>query len=251
MRTFFLVAIGLLLCACATSNPDPNYGAYLAANRDASIELERRITAIANTDDCPEDDGACVIATKAIAGLTLAAGAGANAKVEPYRPQRSTAAAIGLALVGQLSPLASAAVAWHAQDTSRDVQIAQYGFLEGIVRSTSDAAAAIAEAGPRIEVGGNYGDTYGEYVGGDRVGGNLGDTYGDDFTGGDRTDVGNDQIGGDRIDNSGNIGEGNRQESPGPIDDRDGGDGGECPGGTGGEAEGGAGGACEGGNGGG
>jgi len=137
-------------------------------------------------------------------------------------------------LFGILPSVGGQYVALKSSDNSRDVALAQYGFLGGVVSDMSAASVAVAQSGPRIDVGGDY-------VGGDRS------EIGDNYTGGDRseTNVGGDQVGGDQhvgdtvgrdqagrdiIDNGGIIGDDNdqRQDSPGPYDNSADGD--DCTG---------------------
>jgi hypothetical protein len=126
--------------------------------------------------------------------------------------------------IGILPSVGGQYVALKSSDNSRDVALAQYGFLGGVVSDMSAASVAVAQSGPRIDVGGDYvggdrseivdnfngGDRSETNVGGDQVGGNqhVGDT------------VGRDQAGRDIVDNTGIIGDDNdqRQDSPGPYD---------------------------------
>lgn len=189
-----LLAVGALAlggCGPANTKPDgsapparaaPNsdYAVYANLVDDQRAAAAARLASLTQavtackTDSCVEH--VVLMATVA----SIAAGGSGGGQIAP--PQRQISGAEKFAaIVGALSPLAgtmvTGAVQWHQSDTSRDVSIAQYGLLGGVIRDTSAASAAIAQAGPRIEVQGNYGDTYGNgYTGGNRteVGGSMG-----------------------------------------------------------------------------
>jgi len=120
-----------------------------------------------------------------------------------------------------------------ASDNARDISMAQYGFLGGVVHDVTTASAVVAQSGPSINVGGNYGDTaIDNSTHGDTISdsGNVSDSYntpteiavsGDGSVVGDGNSVNN----GDNNDNSGDL----RDESSGPIDDH--GNPGDCDGG--------------------
>lgn len=223
-----LLALACTACASTASHNDARWQTY-AQLTAASAEAQRQAEAeqFAQFDKvaaaCPVGDAACVVAVAGFKALTMQrAGGQGSAGGIPSPPLERDFAAQARDLLTSITPLAGtlagAAVSWRQSDNSRDVSIAQYGFLEGVVRSTGETAVAITQAGPRIEVGGNYGDT-----------------YGDDTTGGDRTDIGGDAIGGDRVSDS-QVGDGNRVGSPDTsIDDSfNGGDCTSAPGGEGG-----------------
>ena len=232
MRLLIIAAALLALSACATTTND-QYRDYLAARTAEAHARSAALTAIAQTaTTCTEDS--CKVGIAGIAGMaamTINGGSGSgNGPAAPPQPQPSTAAKIGLALVGQISPLAAAAVNWHQSDNSTEVQVAQYSFLEGVIANAGNALEGLA---PSITVGGDY-----------VTGGQIGDTIGD----GSAVDgsqvgdnVGRDQSGGDHIDHSGDVGGDWRDASPGPIDQSNPGDGdgdceGDCSGGDGGGA---------------
>ncbi len=211
MRLILVLAV-LALSACA-STPDANYNAYIEANVRAQQQQAAQLASIADTSAC-NGDPTCVVAAKGFAAMAFASGGG-NAQPQQYVPQPSTAARVGLALIGQLSPLASAAVAWRSSDNSVRTTEAQFGFLGGVVDSVSTASARSNEAafgvlpqlGPRIDVGGDY------------VPGQVGDNAGRDIVR-DGSQVGHNTGAintGTQIENDGNYGDGNRQDSP---DDR-------------------------------
>lgn len=249
MKAIAIGLLAMLLCACQTNGVreefdkegrltareymggDPNYAQYVAA---ASQQRAPTVDPVA----C-HGDARCVENLAAFAALQAVASGGQANRIAPPVPKRTVGdrvEGIAKAALGVLPGLGGQYVALKSSDNSRDVALAQYGFLGGVVTDVTGAAATIAQSGPRIDVGGDY-------VGGDRTETNIGD----DFTGGDRhdTDVGGDQVGGnqrigdeagrdiaghDIIDNGGIIGDGNdqRQDSPGPIDNSDDGD--DCTG---------------------
>lgn len=219
MRLLIIAAALVALSACATKPTNDQYRDYLAARTAEAQARSAALTAIAQTaTTCTEDS--CKVGIAGMAALTIN-GAGSNAGPQaPPQPQVSTAAKIGLALVGQISPLAAAAVNWHQSDNSTEVQVAQYSFLEGVIANAGNALEGLA---PSITVGGDY-----------VTGGQIGDTIGD----GSAVDgsqvgdnVGRDQSGGDHIDHSGDVGGDWRDASPGPIDQSNPGDGdGDCEG---------------------
>lgn len=210
--TLLMLSAVLLLSGCATTGE----AAFYARQEAAESARAAQMASLADTSAC-NGDATCVVAAKGFAALAFASGGG-NAQPQQYVPQPSTAARVGLALIGQLSPLASAAVAWRSSDNSVRTAEAQFGFLGGVVDSVSSASARSNEAafgvlpqlGPRIEVGRDYvPGQIGDNAGRDQI---AGDQYQGDWRTGD--DTRRDTIGRDRIDNSGNLGDGNRQNSP-------------------------------------
>jgi hypothetical protein len=230
MLRAIVILLALACSACAStstaSRNDARWQTYAQltaasaeAQRQAEAEQSAQFDKVAAA--CPVGDAACVVAVAGFKALTMQrAGGQGSAGGIPSPPLERDFAAQARDLLTGVTPLAgtlaNAAVSWRQSDNSRDVSIAQYGFLEGVVRSTGETAVAITQAGPRIEVGGNYGDT-----------------YGDDTTGGDRTDIGGDAIGGDRVSDS-QVGDGNRVGSPDIDGSFNGGDCTSAPGGEGG-----------------
>lgn len=224
MRVFSLIALGLALCVasgCATEakRVDANYSAYLDFQREQSAQ---RLTAtdIAQIAQSCKDDLCRVMVVQS--AMPQRAG---SAQVAPYQARESMAGKIGLALIGQLSPLAGAAVSWRQSDNAVQTTTAQYQFLGGVV---SDVTAAAASMQPSVTVGGDYvtgspiydsgthvgGDLVGgdqTHTGGDFITGHVGDAVGGDQAGGDQ--IGRDQINGDANHNSGRI------DSDGPWQD--------------------------------
>lgn len=174
MRNIFFVALlatvaVLAGCASEAQKPDANYAAYIdLVQKQQQAQQDERMAFSQMAAKCTSD--ACVTQVAAIAALSHSAAQGPQA--QQYVPHESTAAKFGLALVGQISPLAAAAVSWHAQDTSKDISIAQYGFLGGVMHDISGTVAGLA---PSINVGGDYVPgtiDNGTHVGGDLTNGN-------------------------------------------------------------------------------
>jgi hypothetical protein len=219
-----------------------------AQARAAREQAEQQATITAQAAGCVDD--ACRVAIAGFAALSARAVAAAAPAALPPAPYERDSAAKFRDVLSGLTPLAStvvgAAVSWRQSDNSRALSEAQYGFLESVVIGTANAAVEIAQAGPRVEVGGDY--ISGQV--GDNTAGNGNATRGSQI--GDN--AGGDQIGRDRNDGS-VVGDGNRFVSPGPFrdysdNDCEAGDGGNAGGGdtTGGGAPGsrpgGAGGSC-------
>lgn len=194
---------------CVTLTGDAKADAFYLRQDAADRSRAERIAKIGDTSDC-NGDATCVVAAKGFAAMAELGGG--SAQPQQYVPQPSTAARVGLALIGQLSPLASAAVAWRSSDNSVRTAEAQFGFLGGVVDSVSNASARSSEAafgvlpqlGPRIDVGGDY------------VPGQIGDNAGRDIVR-DGSQVGHNTGAintGTQIENAGNYGDGNRQDSP-------------------------------------
>lgn len=251
----FLSFVVLFLSACS-STPEKNADLWreqvrLQQEQQARLAreaAEREVAILEQAASCVDDT--CRVA---IAGFVAMASQNGNGRAPvslPAAPYERDAAAKWRDVLTGLTPLASTvvggAVSWRQSDNSRAVSEAQYGFLESVVLGTADAAVRVAEAGPRVEVGGDY--ISGQV--GDNIAGNGNATRGSQI--GDN--AGGDQIGGDRNDGS-VVGDGNRFSSPGPFrdfsdDDCEAGDGGD--GGTGdtsntgqpGTRSGGAGGSC-------
>lgn len=153
LAVFALIMISAVIAGCGSeaAKPDANYAAYLDLYSKQQKAADDQRTAFAQmAAKCTSD--ACVTQVAAIAALAGSTG-GHAAQPQPFVKQESTAAKFGLALVGQISPLAAAAVSWHAQDTSKAEQLAQYQFLGGSVHDLTTAAASVA---PTISVGHDY-----------------------------------------------------------------------------------------------
>jgi hypothetical protein len=161
---------------CVTVTGDAKADAFYARQGAADESRAAQIAALADTQHCKDDR--CVENAKAFAALAFVAGG--NAQPQQYVPQPSTAARVGLALIGQLSPLASAAVAWRSSDNSVRSAEAQFGFLGGVVRDVSTASARSNEAAfgvlPQLapSIGGD------QIAGGQHIGHNAGRDLGAD-----------------------------------------------------------------------
>jgi hypothetical protein len=224
MRSFVLLTLlvaMLALSACATT-PDPHYQQLVNFHNAEREAREARFASIAATAEGCQDD-ACRTTIAAFAALAQAGGGGAAATLPAYRKQYHPAWGI----LGAVAPAAiSAAVSWRQSDNSRDVSLAQYGFLGGVVR---DVVSSPALQAPSITVGGDYipgSQHVGDAIGGDYITGHVGDAIGRDQIGGDQhvgdtvggDQIGGDAIGGDRVDGDGNYNAG-RIDSPGPFEE--------------------------------
>ncbi|HPG95112.1 MAG TPA: hypothetical protein PLR28_11200 [Dokdonella sp.] len=202
LALFACVAALALVAGCASRDPRPdaNYAAYLDLVRTQQGAQDALITGIAAAASACTDSR-CVEHVASVAALA-AAGGGNRAPPQMHRAEPSLGRQVALALVGQIAPLASAAVNWHQSDNARKTSEAQYAYMGSVLSAAVGGMASVASnATPSVTVGGNYGDT-----------------YGDNYTGRDRTDVagplinGDGNIVGDRNYNSG------RQDSAGPYD---------------------------------
>lgn len=223
------IVILLLLCtACSStaSRNDARWHSY-AQITAASAEAQRQSAAEQSAQfdklaaACPASDGTCVVAVAGFKALAQQGGTPPAAASIPPPPLERDFAAKARDLLTGITPLAStlagAAVSYRQSDNATRTAEAQYGFLS----NTVGAMATVADgAQPNISVGGNWGDT-----------------YGNDYTGGDRTDIGGDAIGGDRISDS-TVGDNNRADSPDIDGSYNGGDCASAPGGNSGNAAG-------------
>lgn len=189
-------------CASPGQRPDANYAAYLDLVRAQQAAQDSLIAGIAAAASACTD-ARCVEHVASVAALA-AAGGSSRPPPQMHRAEPSLGRSVALALVGQIAPLASAAVSWHQSDNSRKTSEAQYAYLGSVLGSAVNGMRDVASnATPSITVGGNYGDT-----------------WGDNFTGRDRTETavdgpqinGDGNVIGDRNNNSG------RQDSSGPFD---------------------------------
>lgn len=215
MRSMFLALVALALVGCASTSitrvydgPDgrpitetvSGQAASYSIYTEASVRVAEAQSRAAPTSNasCAPGDSVCAVA---VAGFNAIAAAQARQPVTLAPPPRERdfgekardfltgAASIAVPAFGAYTNLRSA-------EYARDERGYFYDFL-------SRNAEAYAEAGPRITVGGNYGDTFGDnYTGRDRSETNIGD----DYTGRDRTDtsidIGGDYVGRDRNENS-------------------------------------------------
>jgi len=194
MKTITIAAM-LALSACKTIPYDPNI-----ANL-ASIQAAEATARADGFKACAlaADVSACMLGIVAATAVS----AGGRNSINYQRPPTPAEQFIGFAkaLTPAIGGLASAAVSWRQSDNNRDVAIAQYGYLEGIVRHTTQAATAVAGSGPTINVGGNYGDTSSV-------------EYGDGYTGANRYEIEGGVAGRDHVRDVGVFGNENRLNSP-------------------------------------
>lgn len=186
-------------CASNETKVDANYQAYMDGVVKQDAAVSSKIDSLALAAASCGGDARCVENVVAFAALAAAGGSGNHAAPQPYQAKPSLGAQVALALVGNLAPLATAAVQWHQADESTKTSIAQYQYLGGVLTTSLNQMGNVAaNAKPNITVGGNFGQT------GDNVGG-------------DQTNTGRDYIPGTGNNNAGNYGNDNRQGSPGPI----------------------------------
>lgn len=220
--TLLIILLAGALAGCAsTPKIDPGYTAYLEQAKAAQDRRSAEIAAAAATNDCPPNDGTCVVAVKALAAMA-AVSAGGHAQLAPP-PRQISGAEKFAAIAGALSPIAGTLVNGYVavkQAHSSERQSAnQWNAIAGIVGSTTSSMGSVAQgARPSITVGGDY-------VAGDgntTVRGQIGDAAGGDVVRGTQYQgpvAGGDQIGRDRVDNSGviHVGDDDRYTSPGPY----------------------------------
>lgn len=215
LKRMFLALMMCTLAACASTSvtrvydgPDgrpitetvsgqaASYSIYTEASVRVAEAQARNAGAPVAT--CAPGDSVCAVA---VAGFSAIAAVQARQPVTLAPPPRERD--FGEKARDFLTGAASIAVPGftaytnlRSQEYARDERRYFYDFL-------GRNAEAYAEAGPRITVGGNYGDTFGDnYTGRDRSETNIGD----DYTGRDRTDtsvdIGGDYVGRDRNENS-------------------------------------------------
>jgi hypothetical protein len=202
MKTLYLLAavLCLALAACGPTKPDANYQAYVEAQKAQTTLESSRIDSLTLAATACNGDARCVENVVAFASLVAAGVAkAAGGNIQPFVERPSFWSQAGLALVGQIAPLASAGVNAYQAKMQRDTSVAQFNYLDHVLSTAvSGMATTASNAQPNINVGGNYGDTH------------TGDTIGG-------SQVGHDYVPGTQTNNSGNIGNDNRQSSPGPI----------------------------------
>lgn len=217
LLTLVLILLASMLAGCggaAVRNREAwNDYATITVKRDEARAQQQQaaITALAGAAAQCKGDARCVEHVTSVAALALVgSGSGGAGQTPIAPPPREPGGAEKFAAVaGALSPivgvLATGAVQWHQSDTSRDVSLAQYGFLGGVVHDVSAAAASMQ---PSVSVGGDYTAGNGNSV----TRGHVGDAIGGSVVGGD-------QIGRDRTDNGGviHVGNDDRYGSPGPY----------------------------------
>lgn len=228
MNKSILLPLALSISACSTNHkPDANYVAYVEAIKESNRIEQSRVSGIASLGDACRGEARCVENVAAMAALSNAAGSKSQ-PVEQYHPQQSFVQQLALGLVGNIAPLANAAVSWHQADTNARVSMAQYRYLDHVLSNAVNGMANTAiYSQPNVNVSGDYvsgqativSGHIGDIVGRDLISGyqHTGDTAGRDQVNG--TLVGNDQIGRDRTDNAGIIHLGDQDRYTSPNDD--------------------------------
>lgn len=217
LALLLILATLTLLAGCggaAVRNRDAwQQYAEITVKRDEAKAQQQRdsVAALAGASAACKGDARCVEHVTAVAALALVGigqGGAGQAPIAPP-PREPSGVEKFAAVAGALAPIVGTAVTgavqWHQADTSRDVSLAQYGFLAGTVHDVAGAAAMMQ---PSVSVGGDYVSGNGNSV----TRGHVGDAIGGSVVGGD-------QIGRDRTSNSGVIhtGDGDRYTSPGPY----------------------------------
>ena len=228
------MSAGLIGCTTAHKS-DANYTAYIELLKDQQKRDDARFAGYSAMAEACQGEPRCIEHVAAMAALSHASGS-KSPMPEQYRPQQPFIQQLALGMVGQIAPLANAAVSWHQADTSARVSMAQYRYLDHVLSNAVNGMANTAiYSQPNVNVGGDYvsgqativsghiGDT--TSVGRDLISGyqHVGDTVGRDQVSG--TQVAGDQIGGNRADahtdtdNSGIIHLGDQDRYTSPNDD--------------------------------
>lgn len=207
MRTLITLLLITLLAGCATTGEH----AFYERQREAESAHAVRMAALSDAAAC-NGDATCVVATKAIAGLTEAAGGRAAGGPQQYIRQAGAAERVTLGLLGALPGLGQV---WATvEGGKRNVDIArinadrEIGMADAWAGVTSNVAAAFGALPPSTYIGSQHiGDTVGR------------DNVRDGSRVGDETHISTGDINtGTQIDNAGNLGTGNRQNSPNNTD---------------------------------
>lgn len=224
IRVITLILFAAVIAGCQNAHVKPDYERYTELVRQQEQERQARVAAIAKTDDC-NGDATCVVAAKALAALAEATAP--KQSVAPPQQKRSFGDRVENVLITgikQAVPLGGIYAGIESGKRQERTQIRQYEMLENVTVAGLNTAAEIAQSGPSINVGGNYGDTDNSTHGPidsynqDNDQDNDVDQSGDGSAFGDDNDLNN----GDNNDNSGEI----RDNSDGPISD----DGNDCSG---------------------
>jgi hypothetical protein len=163
MKTL-LILLMLAITACANTQTR-NIDLWRQANVDRQLQLQEqhkqlesaRTSYLAQAQSCSDDT--CRVAIAGFAALSTNSNQQQQTQQVQIPFERDGASKFRDVLTGIvpiLSTLTGAAVNYRQVETSRDVQLAQYNFLDSAIGYTTTAAANIANAGPRIEVGGDY-----------------------------------------------------------------------------------------------
>lgn len=237
--------VALAACVGAKTRAINEHGAYkeyLGTVKEMDNAWAEAVKSITSTEDKCEDD-ACRVSKSFAAAMVLQNRPLHGSQVQPFKHEPTTGEKVLLSLTNQAGALlgtaVNGAVAINSTNKNADVSMRD---------SDNRAAQAIAGFGAiRDTAQAGLARPTTEY----NVGGNFGDTYGDDYTGGDRTDQqvgpggvigeGNLVANGDNGFNSGHIGDAADDHSIGDCSAGAGGNGGTGAAGTG--ASGGSGGA--------
>jgi hypothetical protein len=222
MRTATTIFLLALLTGCATTGSESAFYARQDATESA---LAVRMAGLADASAC-NGDPACVVAVKAIAGLTQAAG-GRSAAQQQYVRQPGAAERVTLGLLGALPGFAQ--VYATVESGKRNVDIAR-------INAEREIGTAGAWAGVTRDVANAFGALPpSSFIGGDVIGRDLisGQQQIGDWRTGDDIETGDINTG-TQTRNSGQIGTGNRQASPdnrdtGNVGDRCDGEGCQAP----------------------
>lgn len=224
VRVITLILFAAVIAGCQKTQVKPDYERYTELVRQQEQERQTRIAAIANTSDC-NGDATCIVAAKALAAMSEASGP--KQTLQPPAPKRTLGdrvESVAKAFVGQLPALGGLYVSDRSSERQAQAQQRQYEFLENVTVTGLNAAVEVAQSGPSINVGGNYGDTDNSTHGPIDSYNQDNDQDNDVAQSGDGSAFGNDNDlnNGDNNDNSGEI----RDNSDGPISD----DGNDCSG---------------------
>lgn len=205
MHLILTIIAALLMAGCAA-----NRAAYYSAQSDyrakVSADNAGQREAVASTAASCSDD-TCRVAVAAIAALTR------PERIEAPRQYRSEAGS-WLGLVDRA--LGFGASAYGAR-MSRDTLLGVAGVIADNAGDRSQHFDYSDHSDNSTTITDSYNSEAGDTI---TDSGNVSDS--------NNGNAGRDLIGGDRTDNSGNIGNDNRQDSPGPIDNSDPGD--DCDG---------------------
>ena len=158
------IAFCVLLSACANTQTR-NVDLWRQANIDRQLQMQEqhkqlesaRTSYLAQAQACNDDT--CRVAIAGFAALSTNSNQQQQTQQVQIPFERDGASKFRDVLTGIvpiLSTLTGAAVNYRQVETSRDVQLAQYNFLDSAIGYTTTAAQNIANSGPRIEVGGDY-----------------------------------------------------------------------------------------------
>lgn len=159
-----IIVLALTLTACAGTQTR-NVDLWRQANIDRQMQMQEqrkqlesaRTSYLAQAQSCTDDT--CRVAIAGFAALSTNSNQQQQTQQVQIPFERDGASKFRDVLTGIvpiLSTLTGAAVNYRQVETSRDVQLAQYNFLDSAIGYTTTAAQNIANAGPRIEVGGDY-----------------------------------------------------------------------------------------------